>query len=111
MVDSVYKILEKPGPRAKSVYSNFPGSSRFLVAGVYKILAKTWFWAKPVYSNFSGLGRFLVESVYRKLKSQAPGKTCILKFSGLWQVPVLGRIQKLEKLESGQNLYTQIFRI
>ena len=31
----VYRRLENPGPRAKSVYSKIPGPGRFLIAGVY----------------------------------------------------------------------------
>ena len=83
LVWSVYRKLEEPGPRAKSVYSEILGLGKLLVAGVYKILEKPGPRAKSVYSNFQGLGRLLIPSVYRRL----------------------------EKTGSGQNLYTQIFRI
>ncbi len=36
-----YTEARKAEPRAESVYSNFQGSGRFLVQGVYKILEKT----------------------------------------------------------------------
>ena len=40
MVRDVYKILEKTGPRAKSVYSKIQSPGRLLVPSVYKILEK-----------------------------------------------------------------------
>ena len=52
--------LEKPRPRAKSVYSKIQGPGRFLVNGVYKILEKTGPRAGSVYSKIQGSGRLLV---------------------------------------------------
>ena len=127
MVWSVYSILNFSGPR------QVPGLGRIQNA------RKAGPWAEFVYSNFPGPGRFLIDSVYSKLekpgpgrnlytqifrvqagscsgaytessKSRAQGRICILRFSGSKQALVLGRIQKLEKLSPGQNLYTQIFR-
>ncbi len=114
LVPSVYRKLEKPGPWARTVYSDFPGPSRFVVWSVYSKLKEPGPRAESVYSNFPGPGRFLVNGVYRKLEKLSPGqnlytqifwawagscsmaytassksqgRTCILKFSGLWQVP------------------------
>ncbi len=83
--------------QAESVYSDFPGPGRFLVRGVYRKLEKP------------GPGRNLYTQIFRvqagscsgayteSSKSRAQGRICILKFSGLWQVPGPGRIQDTRK--------------
>ena len=43
MITGVYSKLKEPGPRAESVYSNFPGPSRLLFWGVYRKLEKLGF--------------------------------------------------------------------
>ena len=120
MVRGVYKILEKTGPRAKSVYSKIQGPGRFLLIGVYRSskspgpgrisilkfsgprqalvlgriqkLEKSGPRARTVYSKIPGPGRFLVPSVYKILEKLGQGEICILKNSGSGQVPGPRRI-------------------
>ncbi len=96
---------------AYTVYSIFQGPSRFLVWSVYKILEKTGPRAEPVYTNFQDPGRFLVDSVYRKLETLGSrAESVYSKIQGPDGFRVWSVYKKLEKPGSGQNQYTQIFR-
>ena len=81
--------------RAEPVYSKIQCPDRFRVWSVYKILEKTGPGQNLYTQKFSaragsGSGAY-TES------SKSPGRICILKFSGLGQVPGLERIQDTRK--------------
>ena len=60
---------------------------------------KAWISAGSVYSNFQGLGKLLVAGEYNMLKEPEPrAKSVYSKNSGLEQVPSPGRIQKAQKI-------------
>ena len=139
LIDSVYSKLEKPGP-GRNLYTQIFRVQAGSCSGAYTESSKSRAQGRICILKFSGPGQALVlgriqqarksrapgQELYTQifraragswsgaytesLKSRALGRISILRFSGSGQVPGPGRIQKLEKLSPGHNLYTQIFR-
>ena len=65
--------------------SKIQGPGRFLVQGVYKILEKTGPRAKSVYAKIQGPGRLLVQGVYlcaQKVEAQAIQASYLSEYTG-----------------------------
>ena len=84
--------------RAESVYSNFQDPGRILVAGVYRKLEKPGPRQDLYTQKFRARAGSCSLANTTCSKSLGQGEICILKNSGLEQVPSPGRIQKAQKI-------------
>ena len=80
----VYRKLEKPGP-GQNLYTQIFRARAGSCSGAYTASSKIQGpRARTVYSNFPGPGRLLVWGVYRKLEKPGPGQNQYTQIFRIW---------------------------